>query len=69
MPSQKLVNLRVGKTVSLGGTKKLDIRMDALNALNANFAAVTTYASGPTFGNITSIPTPRVIQFGAQFNF
>jgi hypothetical protein len=40
-----------------------------LNVLNSNPSWATTYASGPTFGYITSIQPPRIARFGVAFEF
>ncbi len=68
-PVLSFLNVRVGKTVRLPRAVQMVFSVDAINALNQNTAQITTYASGPTFGYITQIPTPRLLQFGLDFSF
>jgi hypothetical protein len=69
-PDRHIVNLRASKGFALGGTRKLTFDVDALNALNANVPwGGINYQSGPTFGYVTSIVSPRALQFGATFEF
>ncbi|WP_321470253.1 carboxypeptidase regulatory-like domain-containing protein [uncultured Paludibaculum sp.] len=61
------------KTVRFSDTKALDVRLEAFNVFNhAQFfgaAAVNGNISSPSFGQIVSATTPRVIQLGAKFRF
>jgi len=68
-PVQKYLDFRVGKTFNLGQQRELLFSMDVLNALNDSASQATTFVSGPTFGQITLIPTPRILRFGMQFGF
>jgi hypothetical protein len=68
-PLLSFLNFRVGKTVRLARGQKVVLSLDALNAMNKNTAQITTYASGPTFGFVTQIPTPRILQFGIDYSF
>ena len=68
-PVMSFLNLRLGQTLSLHHGLQLVFSVDAINALNQNTAQITTYASGPTFGYVTQIPTPRILQFGVDFSF
>jgi hypothetical protein len=74
MPVRNTMNIRVDKEFSLGGGKRFQVSMDAFNALNSNAAwaeqqATVTEQSGPTYGYVTRIVTPRVIRFGAAYSF
>jgi hypothetical protein len=51
------------------GSRNVQLDVDALNALNSNTAWVTNYVSGPTFGYVTQIVSPRVIRFGMSYEF
>jgi hypothetical protein len=51
------------------GRKNVQIDVDAMNAFNANTAWVTDYTSGPTFGYVTQIVSPRIIRFGVAYEF
>jgi hypothetical protein len=68
-PVMSFLNLRLGETIKLQHGLQIVFSVDAINALNQNTAQITTYASGPTFGYITQIPTPRILQFGVDFSF
>ena len=52
-----------------GERHDFDVSLDLFNALNANAGWVTTYQSGPTFGYVTSLASPRAARFGAAFSF
>ena len=68
-PEQKYLDFRIGKNVRLGTGRMLLLSLDLLNALNANAPEAITYTSGPTFGQVTLIPTPRIVRIGAQIEF
>lgn len=68
-PMQKYLDLRLGRTFETGQRRELVLSVDVLNALNDSGAQALTFISGPTFGQITLIPTPRILRFGAQFGF
>jgi hypothetical protein len=67
-PVQNYVDLRLAKNIKVG-QRRLEISADAINALNTNVAQATTYVAGPTYGQITLIPAPRIVRFGAQYSF
>ena len=68
-PAQKYLDFRVGKTFYTRQRSELLFSVDVLNALNDSGAQAMTFASGPTFGQITLIPTPRILRFGVQYGF
>jgi hypothetical protein len=47
----------------------MQLNLDVLNVTNDNVAQAITWASGPTFGQTTAIPTPMTLQVGAQVRF
>jgi hypothetical protein len=67
-PSRTNLNLRVAKTLTLR-RQKLDLSIDIFNVFNSNSAWAIGYASGPTFGNTTSIAPPRLASFRAAYKF
>jgi hypothetical protein len=67
-PVQNYVDLRLGKNFRIG-QQRIEISADAINALNTNVAQATTYVAGPTYGQITLIPAPRIVRFGLQYSF
>jgi Carboxypeptidase regulatory-like domain len=82
-PRRTQVDLRFGKTVRLGGTKRVQLMADVFNAFNSNAAVGATSNAGepPAAINTTYSPTStswlkplnilqaRYVKFGAQFNF
>lgn len=68
-PRRGNLNLKVAKRLPLGGRRRLEVSLDALNATNNNVAWTTSYISGPTFGYATRIAVPRAVRLGVQFDF
>jgi hypothetical protein len=62
-------NLKVGKEFRLSTKRKAAVDFDLLNVLNSNPAWNTSYVSGPTFGQITSVQPPRIARVGVTFEF
>jgi hypothetical protein len=62
-------NLKVGKQIKLPRNRQLGIDLDVLNVLNSNPSWNTSYVSGPTYGQITSVQPPRIARFGFTFEF
>ena len=74
LPVRNVLNLRLDKAFKLGGGRKFTAAIDAFNALNSNAAwaeqqATITEASGPTYGFITRIVTPRILRFSVGYEF
>jgi hypothetical protein len=67
-PVRPAANLRLSKFVRLK-KGELQLSIDALNAFNTNAFWDMTFASGPTFGYGTAFTSPRVLQFGAAYEF
>jgi hypothetical protein len=63
------MDLRLGKSFAAGRQSRIEVSLDAINALNTNVAQAMSFVSGPTFGQITQIPAPRIVRFGAQYSF
>jgi len=59
----------VGKEIKLPSKRKAAVDFDVLNVLNSNPAWNTSYVSGPTFGQITSVQPPRIARVGVTFEF
>jgi hypothetical protein len=66
-----LVDLRIEKSVPLGGLAKLSVFGDALNLLNGNaFENVaSTLGSAAVFGAPTTVQIPRRLMLGARLRF
>ena len=67
-PVRTYFDMRVGKRFTLRGGE-FDLNLDFINALNANAAQAMTFVSGPTYGQIATIPEPRALRIGASFSF
>jgi len=66
------VNAALLKNIKFSESMRLQLRAEAFNLLNnTNFFNNTQVASinSTTFGQITSAGSPRIIQFGARFEF
>jgi hypothetical protein len=64
-------DLRLKKTIAITEHKKVELAMDAVNALNhATFWAGDQNINTTTFGQMTSMFfLPRVVQFGVHYTF
>jgi hypothetical protein len=62
-------NLKVSKAFRLKNTRRISIDFDVMNVLNSNPSWNTDYASGPTFGLITSVQPPRIARLGVAYEF
>ncbi len=70
LSSQTLLDVRVSKTITIGGLGRVELLMDVLNALNetAEEGLATDNLSSATFGQATSFVDPRRAMFGARVN-
>lgn len=68
-PSYHLTDVRVEKSVSVGGGRKLTVRANIFNALNSSTVLAMQTRSGPTFGYATSIIQPRIMELNLAFSF
>ncbi len=69
-PGSKLVDIGLYRDFRLGGGRKVQLRMEATNALNfVNLDDPTTNIRSSNFGRITSAGAMRRIQLGARFSF
>ena len=70
LSSQTLVDLRLSKTVSFGGSKRVELLVDVLNALNdtAEESVATENLSSPNFGLASAFIDPRRVMFGVRLN-
>ena len=75
--ARHIVNLRGEKDFRFGVSRKLTLGVDAFNAFNTNVAwgggggagSGITDASGPTYGYVVRLLSPRVLRFGIGFEF
>jgi carboxypeptidase family protein len=79
-PARNIVNLRAAKDFKFGGGRKVTMSLDAFNAFNSNVpwgstgsgvvaGTGITDASGPTYGYVVRIVTPRVLRFSVGYEF
>ena len=65
------VDAAVSRLVSLGGSRRVELRVEAFNVFNRfNWNVPDVNFSSPAFGRIMSMAgTPRILQFGARYTF
>ena len=70
MSSQTLLDLRVSKTFSLGGSRRIELLVDELNVLNdtAEEGPVSENLFSPNFGVPTIFVDPRRAMVGLRLN-
>lgn len=62
------LNIRVARSFSFGRSS-LRASAEVLNATNNSSPYAMTFTSGPAFGRITTISTPRIARFGVTYSF
>jgi len=70
LSSQTLVDLRLSRPVSLGGSRRAELFVDVLNVLNdtAEESLANDNLFSPTFGQPTAFVDPRRAMFGVRLN-
>jgi hypothetical protein len=69
-PGSWIVNASLGKTFPLTATVRMEVRIDAFNALNqVNYSNPNTNIASPDFGKILTSTGPRTAQLGARLFF
>ena len=70
-PALYTLDLGVHKDVRIGGSQRVQFRVEAFNVLNkTNLGAPNSNRSNANFGSITTLATPpRQIQLGVKFDF
>jgi hypothetical protein len=70
LPGTVAISGSLSRTISLGETRSLELRLNANNALNTvQYAGVSTQINSPTFGQVTSVTGMRSFTYRAQFRF
>jgi len=67
-PLISVLNLKFAKDFHLGETRVLEANFQYFNLLNSSAAVATSYAAS-TFGQVTTIESPRVFRIGGVFTF
>ena len=62
-------NFRVSKLFALGGARRVSFDMDLFNLFNSSAPTDIVWQSGPSFGAINEVLSPRIVRFGAKFSF
>lgn len=62
-------NLRVSKNIGLGGGRRVSIDVDLFNVFNSGVPTSITWQSGPSFGAIDEVLSPRIVRLGGKFSF
>ncbi|MFZ1700497.1 MAG: carboxypeptidase-like regulatory domain-containing protein [Pyrinomonadaceae bacterium] len=67
-PPTKRVDLTLSKNIRFGESYRIQLRGEAFNLFNwTNFRSLSTNVTSSTFGQVTSVRDPRVIQLAAKF--
>ena len=64
-----LLDLRAEKGIRLGSERRIGLFVDVFNMLNANAEQNITLASGSNFLRPSNIVPPRIMRFGAKFEW
>lgn len=68
-PASYNLDLGIGRNFHFGANYRLQVRLDAFNALNTrNYTGLETRVENSRFGQLTSVST-RTMQLGARFTF
>jgi len=69
LPRTHLLDVRLAKSIALGGARVLELRTDLYNALNKGTVLAQNLQSGPNYLRPSRILFPRILQAGATFSF
>ena len=64
-----ILDLRLDKTVVLGGRYRVAVMLDAYNTLNNNAVSNFNITNGTQYNRIIATLDPRVVQLGFRFEF
>ena len=70
-PNYWNVDLAVSRLIAVGGTQRVELRLESFNLLNHfNWGNPLTNFNAGTFGRITTqAGAPRIMQFGIKYDF
>jgi hypothetical protein len=68
-PSVNLTDLRIEKSIALGQTRRLALRVNIYNLVNGNTVTSLTQLSGPNFLLPSAILPARLLEFGVAYRF
>jgi hypothetical protein len=70
LPGTVSISGSLSRTISFGGTRSLEFRLNANNALNTvQYAGVSTQINSQTFGQVLSPTAMRSLTYNARFRF
>jgi hypothetical protein len=70
MPGTVSISGSISRTVSFGGTRSFEARLNANNALNTvQYSGVDTSVNSTTFGQVTGATSPRSFTYSAYYRF
>jgi hypothetical protein len=69
LPDTDQLDVRFEKTVSVVGSQKVALQVNAFNVLNTNTVIDVVRQSGPRFLRPTEIMLPRILEFGLRYSF
>ncbi len=69
LPNLNLLDFRVDKKFRLHGSRRVGVLLNLYNVLNANTVVSVTNRAGANFARPTAIVKPRVLEFGASYDF
>jgi hypothetical protein len=65
----RILDLRLDKTLTMGGGRKLTGVVDVFNLLNSNTVINFTTISGASFKQVLGILPPRAVRVGVQLRY
>jgi hypothetical protein len=77
-PTRNIITARVSKRLRLGQGANVEFDIDGLNLTNTNVAwgsstggqgSGINFQSGPSYGYVVRTVSPRIVRFGAVFEF
>jgi hypothetical protein len=70
LPGTVSLNGSISRTISLGETRGLEMRLNATNALNTvQYSGVYTQINSPTFGQVSSAASMRSLTYMLMYRF
>jgi hypothetical protein len=70
LPGTVSINGSLSRTISLGETRSIELRLNANNALNTvQYSGVSTQINSPTYGQVTGVAGMRSFSYTARFRF
>ena len=62
-------NFRVSKLIALGGGRRVSFDVDLFNLFNSSVPTDISWQSGPSFGAINEVLSPRIVRVGGKVSF